>query len=84
MEHEVTMSSLTKVTAEGQIAIPAEIRAALRVHPGDLIAWEVAADGRQALVRPVPAPDIEYLRAVQGTLDEEWSGAADDAAYRDL
>jgi hypothetical protein len=47
----------------------ADIRAALRVAPGDLIAWEIGADGT-ATVRRVQPVDIEYLRAVEGTLSE--------------
>jgi hypothetical protein len=50
--------------------------------PGDLIAWEVGADGT-ATVRRVQPMDIEYLRALEGTLGE-WAGAADEEAYRGL
>ena len=28
--------------------------------------------------------DLKYLRALEGTLSEEWGGAADEEAYRDL
>ena len=35
------------------------------------------------LVRRVAPIDVEYLRAVQSTL-EEWSGQSDEKAYRDL
>ena len=76
------MVALAKITAKGQTTIPQDVRAALRVGPGDLIAWEVQDDGT-ATVRRVQPMDIEYLRALEGTLGE-WSGAADDEAYRDL
>ena len=76
------MVALAKITAKGQTTIPRDVRAALRVGPGDLIAWEVEEDGT-ATVRRVQPMDIEYLRALEGTL-AEWSGAADDEAYRDL
>lgn len=76
------MSAIAKITAKGQTTIPREVRAALHVAPGDLIAWEVGPDGT-ATVRRVQPMDIEYLRAVEGTLSE-WSSAADDEAYRDL
>jgi len=56
--------------------------AALHVVPGDWIAWEVRTDGT-ATVRRVQPLDIEYLRALEGTLSE-WAGAADDEAYREL
>ncbi len=76
------MVALAKITAKGQTTIPQDVRAALRVGPGDLIAWEVEDDGT-ATVRRVQPMDIEYLRALEGTLGE-WSGAADEEAYRDL
>jgi hypothetical protein len=58
------------------------VRTALHVAPGDLIAWDVSADG-SATVRRVQPLDIEYLRAVEGTLSE-WASAEDEAAYREL
>jgi len=58
--------AFAKVTAEGQTTIPQDVRAALNVSPGDLIAWEVVSDGT-AIVRRVPPMDQEYLRAGQGT-----------------
>jgi len=76
------MVAIAKITAKGQTTIPQEVRAALHVAPGDLIAWEVSADGT-ATVRRVQPLDIEYLRAVEGTLSE-WAGPADEEAYRDL
>ena len=81
--HERTaVHAIAKVTAKGQTTIPQDVRAALRVTAGDLIAWEVVADGT-ATVRRVLPMDIEYMRAVEGTLSE-WSGSADEEAYRGL
>ena len=76
------MRAIAKITAKGQTTIPQDVRAALNVSPGDLIAWEVGTDGT-AVVRRVQPMDVEYLRAVQGTL-VEWAGAADEKAYRDF
>lgn len=76
------MFAVAKITAKGQTTIPQDVRAALHVAPGDLIAWEVGADG-SATVRRVRPLDIEYLRAAEGTLSE-WSGKADEEAYREL
>ncbi len=76
------MLAIAKITAKGQTTIPQDVRAALRVSAGDLIAWEIGADGT-ATVRRVQPLDIEYLRAVEGTLCE-WSGSADEEAYRGL
>jgi bifunctional DNA-binding transcriptional regulator/antitoxin component of YhaV-PrlF toxin-antitoxin module len=76
------MLAVAKITAKGQTTIPQDVRAALHVGPGDLIAWEVDAQGI-ATVRRVQPMDIEYLRAVEGTLSE-WAGSADEEAYREL
>lgn len=76
------MLAVAKITAKGQTTIPQDVRAAMHVTAGDLIAWEVGADGT-ATVRRVHPLDIEYLRAVEGTLSE-WSGSADEEAYREL
>lgn len=76
------MTAVAKITSKGQTTIPQNVRAALKVGAGDLIAWEIGSDG-SATVRRVQPLDIEYLKAVQGTLSE-WAGAEDEAAYRDL
>jgi antitoxin PrlF len=76
------VESVAKVTAKGQTTIPKEVREALEIAPGDLIVWEVVPD-RRAVVRRVQPWDLEYLRAVEGTLSE-WLSPADEEAYRDL
>lgn len=76
------MLAVAKITAKGQTTIPQDVRAALHVAPGDLIAWEVGSEGT-ATVRRVQPIDIEYLRAIEGTLSE-WSSSADEEAYRGL
>ena len=76
------MVAIAKVTAKGQTTIPQEIRAALNVKPGDLLAWELGENGRVE-VRRVQPLDVEYLRALEGTLSE-WGCQEDEEAYRDL
>ena len=76
------MIALAKITSKGQTTIPQDVRAALKVVPGDLISWDVGADGT-ATVRRVQPMDLEYLRADEGTLSE-WTSAADEEAYREL
>lgn len=76
------MSAVAKITSKGQTTVPQEIRAALKVSPGDLIAWEVDARG-VAMVRRVEPLDLDYLRAVETTLGE-WATEADEQAYRGL
>ncbi len=74
------MIAIAKITSKGQTTIPQDVRRALNVVPGDLLAWEVGPDST-ATVRRVQPLDLEYLRAVEGTLGE-WAGAADEEAYR--
>ena len=76
------MRAVARVTAKGQTTIPRDVRVALNLSAGDLISWEIKADGT-AVVRRIQPADIEYMRAVEGTLSE-WTGAADEEAYGDL
>ena len=76
------MTAVAKITSKGQTTIPADIRAALQVGPGDKLAWEVLEAG-VVQVRRVQPLDMEFLQAMEATLDE-WAGAADEEAYRDL
>lgn len=76
------MLAIAKITAKGQTTIPQDVRTALHVAPGDMITWEVGADGT-AIVRRAQPLDLEYLRAMEGTLSE-WAGKADEDAYREL
>ena len=76
------MIAVAKITAKGQTTIPQDVRSALHIAPGDLIAWEVGPDGT-ATVRRIQPLDLEYLRAVEETFSE-WTGAADEEAYREL
>jgi hypothetical protein len=58
------------------------VREALDSKPGDLLAWKVGDDG-EVTVRRLSKLDVDYLRAVEGTLSE-WHSAEDEAAYGDL
>jgi AbrB family looped-hinge helix DNA binding protein len=76
------MATTAKITSKGQTTIPVEIRESLNFNPGDLLEWEVNADG-SAKVRRIQPLDLEYMRAVEGTLTE-WACAEDEEAYRGL
>ncbi len=76
------MNAIGKITAKGQTTIPAGIREALQVAPGDSLVWELQDDGT-ARVRRVQPLDVEYLKAVEGTLTE-WATREDEEAYRGL
>ncbi len=76
------MSHIVRVTTKGQATIPADIRKALGIQPGDRILWEIEENGTVRVKRIAPL-DEEYLKAIEGTLSE-WETAADEEAYRDL
>jgi len=76
------MSQLAKISSKGQVTVPAKIRKTLHLKTGDTIAWEIQNDGKIS-VRRVEPVDVDYLRALNGTLSE-WNSAEDDEAYRDL
>ncbi|MEO5330991.1 MAG: type II toxin-antitoxin system PrlF family antitoxin [Magnetococcus sp. YQC-5] len=76
------MRAIAKITAKGQTTIPQDVRAACACCGWRPDRREVGVDGT-AMVRRVQHVDIEYLRAVEGTLSE-WIGPADEEAYRDL
>lgn len=48
---EETMIAIAKITAKGQTTIPQDVRAALHVAAGDLIAWEIGANGTATVRR---------------------------------
>lgn len=79
--HPMT-TAIAKITSKSQTTIPQEIRTALHLSPGDTIVWELI-EGGAARVRRVEPLDLDYLRALEGTLGE-WNSSADEEAYRDL
>ncbi|MBF0623967.1 MAG: type II toxin-antitoxin system PrlF family antitoxin [Magnetococcales bacterium] len=76
------MTAIAKITSKGQTTVPRKIREALHVGPGDRILWELLPDGSVRVRRSQPM-DLEYLRALEGTLTE-WGSAEDEEAFRDL
>ncbi|AUB84814.1 AbrB/MazE/SpoVT family DNA-binding domain-containing protein [Candidatus Thiodictyon syntrophicum] len=71
-----------RITSKGQTTVPKEVRDALSAGPGDLLAWEIAGDGRVRVRRAAPL-DLDYLQALEATL-REWSSPEDDEAFREL
>jgi antitoxin PrlF len=76
------MTAISKITSKGQTTVPQAVRAALKSKPGDFIAWEVDARGNVGF-RRIQSADLEYLKAVEGTLIE-WRTAEDEKACRKL
>ncbi len=76
------MSTATsKLTRKYQATIPAPVRAALKLQAGDAIAFDIQKGGIR--LRKARAADRQWAKGVQATLTE-WSGKADERAYRDL
>jgi AbrB family looped-hinge helix DNA binding protein len=75
------MSKTSRLSSKGQVTIPREIRAALHLEAGDLVAYDLR-DGKAILRRAEPF-DAAYHSALSETL-EEWGSADDDKAFRDL
>lgn len=75
------MKTTSRLSSKGQVTIPHEIRAALHLETGDLVAYDLK-DGKAILRRAEPF-DAAYHSAVSETL-EEWGSIDDDEAFRDL
>jgi AbrB family looped-hinge helix DNA binding protein len=75
------MKKTSRLSSKGQVTIPREIRAALHLEAGDLVAYDLK-DGKAILRRAEPF-DAAYHSALAETL-EEWGSVDDDEAFRDL
>lgn len=73
--------AFSRLTTKSQTTIPKAVRTALRLTPGDAIAYHV--DGGSVTLRKAEQHDIAYLRALRGTLSE-WESPEDAAAFDDL
>lgn len=76
------MNAITKITSKSRTTVPAQIRKALHVGPGDALLWDLQSDGT-ARVRRTETLDSEYLRATEAML-AEWFSSDDEDAYRGL
>lgn len=74
-------TATSKLTRKYQATIPGPVRDALHLEAGDTVAFDI--DEGQIRLRKARPIDLEFARALEGTLDE-WSGEADEEAYRDL
>ena len=70
-----------RLTRKYQATIPAKVRKALDLHAGELVAFDV--EGVEVRLRRATPLDLQFGKAVEGTLSE-WSTEADEEAYRDL
>jgi len=71
----------SKVTSKFQTTIPVDVRKRLGLKQGDLVAFDI--ENGKVVLRRVSPLDVEYAKALAGTLTE-WGSEHDEAAYRDL
>ncbi len=72
---------VSKLSAKGQVTIPLEIRKALGIEPGDLVAYEM--HGQSVKLSRIAPFDTAYHSAISETL-AEWNSPEDDEAFDDL
>ena len=73
--------NISKLSIKGQITIPLNIRKAMDIGPGDLIAYEL--QGKTVKLKKIEAFDAAYHAAIAETL-EEWNSPEDEEAFNDL
>jgi antitoxin PrlF len=71
----------SKISIKGQVTIPANIRKAMGIEPGDLISYELK--GKSVNLKKIEPFDVAYHSAISETLDE-WNSPEDDEAFNDL
>jgi antitoxin PrlF len=72
--------AISTLTSKNQATLPAIIRKFLGVSGGDKIDFEICDNA--VVVKKVTPIDMEYLKALESTLDE-WNSEEDDA-YNEL
>jgi len=75
------MQKVSKLSAKGQVTIPAELRKAIGIEPGDIVAYEL--EGKSVKLKRVDPFDAAYHVAIAETL-EEWNSPEDEEAFNDL
>lgn len=75
------MQHVSKLSSKGQITIPAGLRKAIGIEPGDIVAYEL--QGKSVKLKRVEPFDAAYHAAVAETL-EEWNSPDDEEAFNDL
>jgi antitoxin PrlF len=73
--------NISKISIKGQVTIPVNIRKAMGIEPGDLIAYEL--QGKTVKLKRIEPFDAAYHSAIAETL-EEWDSPEDDEAFNDL
>ncbi len=72
---------VSKLSSKGQVTIPLEIRKAMGIKPGDLIAYEL--QGEFVKLKRITPFDSAFHSAISETL-QEWNSPEDEEAFNDL
>ncbi len=72
----------SKLTTKYQATIPEKIRSILGIRAGDSVAFEIDSN-KQVVIRKLNPVDIEFAKALEGTMSE-WLSEHDEKAYCDL
>jgi len=75
------MQHVSKLSTKGQVTIPADLRKAIGIEPGDIVTYEL--QGKSVKLKRVEPFDAAYHAAVAETL-EEWNSPEDEEAFNDL
>lgn len=73
---------VARLTSKHQATVPREIRKHLHLESGDQILYELLPDNT-VLVRKTSPLDLDYLRALNSTMNE-WESDEDEQAYKNL
>ena len=71
----------SRLSGEGQVTLPSEVRSSLKLGAGDLVGYEIR--GEEVVLKRVEPFDAVFHAALSSTL-EEWSSPEDEEAFRDL
>ena len=75
------MQHVSKLSTKGQVTIPAGLRKAIGIKPGDMVAYELR--GKSLKIKKIDPFDAAYHVAVAETLGE-WNSPEDEEAFNDL
>ena len=75
------MQHVSKLSTKGQVTIPADLRKAIGIEPGDIVTYEL--QGKSVKLKRIDPFDAAYHAAMAETL-EEWNSPEDEEAFNDL
>ena len=71
---------ITKLTSKHQTTIPLNIRKFLGLSKGDAVTFKI--EDEKVVLEKARGFDIEYLKALDGSLDE-WHSEEDEETFKD-